>query len=204
MTRLGSIRSSRPPGAARGGAALRILGGALRGRRLRVASGVRPTGSRLREALFSIWGPRIEGARFLDLFAGSGAVGLEALSRGARCAVFVESDPRMLRALERNLGELAPEVSRVWRLRLPGAEGQAEGTFDLIFADPPYRFSAYPELLRRAAPWLAPGGELAVEHSARCEIPGDLEPLRRVDLRRYGDSCLSFFRAESAGARGGR
>ncbi len=189
-------RASRP-GGSRSTSNLRILGGTLRGRRLAVAPGVRPTEARLREALFSIWRPRLAGCSFLDLFAGSGAVGLEALSHGAGRAVFVESDPRVLTALRRLLGELAPEASRLERGRLPGdLAGWPRQDFDLVFADPPYRFAAYEDLLRRTASLVAADGEMAIEHSARVGLADEVAPWRRCDLRRYGDCCLSFYRLD--------
>ncbi len=170
----------------------------LRGRRLAVASGVRPTGSRLREALFSIWQARVEGCEFLDLFAGSGAVGLEAISRGARRAVFVEGSARTFEVLRRSVRELAPERARVERIRLPAgldrlSRGVTGERFDLIFADPPYAFMELGELLQRAAPRLRPGGEMVVEHSRRLEIAEPGTPWRYSERRCYGDSCLSFF-----------
>jgi 16S rRNA (guanine966-N2)-methyltransferase len=176
------------------GPILRILGGELRGRRLRVTGEVRPTEARVREALFSIWQPRLAGSRFLDLFAGSGAVGLEAISRGAAVAALVDDDPRVLAVLRGNCSELAPATTRIVRRRLPGASpADLGGPFDLIFADPPYAFDDYHGLLRRAAVWLADSGELAIEHSSRVEVAA-VEPWMRVDRRRYGESCLSFFR----------
>ncbi len=174
----------------RGG--LRILGGELRGRRLEVAGPVRPTESRLREALASIWRRPLAGGRFLDLFAGSGAVGLEAVSRGAGEAWLVDCEPWVLGALRRNCERLAPEQTRIVRLRLPASRDLGE-PFELIFADPPYAFGDHAGLLRVAAGWLAAGGEMAIEHSARAEV-GVVEPWELVDRRCYGDSCLSFFR----------
>ncbi len=195
--------------AQRSGSSLRLAGGVLRGRRLAVASGVRPTGSRLREALFSIWQARIEGCRFLDLFAGSGAVGLEAISRGARQAVFVEGSARVFEVLRRNVRELAADQARLERARLPaGLErlffrlppsgGTKEG-FDVIFADPPYAFTDLDALLLRAAPWLRSGGEMAIEHSCRLEIDQPQSPWQLRERRSYGDSCVSFFRQGGAG-----
>ncbi len=182
------------PRAAGRGSRLRIAGGALKGRRLPVASGVRPTGSRLREALFSIWQDRVEGCSFLDLFAGSGAVGLEAISRGAERAVFVEARQRALEVLRRTMESHAPRRGRVVRARLPRGLDRLSGQgFDLIFADPPYAFSQHGALLRQAAAWLVPGGELAIEHSNRLEIAEPAEPWRRREKRCYGDSCLSLF-----------
>ncbi|HVS02653.1 MAG TPA: 16S rRNA (guanine(966)-N(2))-methyltransferase RsmD [Thermoanaerobaculia bacterium] len=179
---------------------LRITGGRLRGRRLRVPQGVRPTEGRVREALFSIWQQRVPGARLVELFAGAGSVGLEAISRGAREVVFVEGDARVARALEQNLKGLAPPGSwRRHRLRLPSglavlarAESQP---FDLAFADPPYAFRDHDRLVMATAPLLAPDGELVIEHAADLAWrPSPDLPLRMADRRVYGGSALSFLR----------
>ncbi|MEM7354564.1 MAG: 16S rRNA (guanine(966)-N(2))-methyltransferase RsmD [Acidobacteriota bacterium] len=181
------------------GSGPRILGGRLRGRRLQVAKGVRPSESRLREALFSIWLGQLEASRFLDLFAGSGAVGLEALSRGAHHVTFVERAAPVVAALRRNLRLAPADSTTLWRASLPdGLDARPEwGPFDLIFADPPYRFTQYPELVQRAIGWLAPGGELVIEHSRRVELAPSVAAGQRCDHRCYGDSCLSFFRSSS-------
>ena len=173
------------------------MGGERRGRPLTVGPGVRPTEGRVRESLFSIWRERVPGARFLDLFAGSGAVGIEALSRGALFACFVESDPRALRDVERNAGDLPRAAWRAWRGRLPATLGElaaAEAAFDLVFADPPYAFDDYERLIAGSAGLLAAGGEIAVEHSARVELPESAGATRRRDQRRYGESAISFYR----------
>ncbi|MCP3962711.1 MAG: 16S rRNA (guanine(966)-N(2))-methyltransferase RsmD [bacterium] len=176
---------------------MRILGGTYRGRRLAVAADVRPSESRVREALFSIWSDLVEGCRFLDLFAGSGGVGLEALSRGARSATFVERDPRVLAVLRRNLGVAAPGSTQLLRLSLPAQLGRRpvadDERYDLIFADPPYHFERYEALLAAAEHWLAPGGEMVIEHSRRVEPASAVGPWRRREQRRYGDSCLGFY-----------
>lgn len=178
-----------------GGGGTRISSGRLRGRVLRVAPGVRPTESRLREALFSIWGPRVRESRFLDLFAGSGAVGLEALSRGAAEVWLVEGDPRVARVLASNLERVGVERRRLVRAELPAGLARVAGsTFDLIFADPPYAFEAYLEVLERAAPLLAEGGSLALEHARRLELPISVSILELEDRRTYGDKALSFYR----------
>ncbi len=180
--------------AARAGSSLRIAGGCLKGRRLPVANGVRPSGARLREALFSIWQPRVQGCRFLDLFAGSGAVGLEAISRGAAEAVLVEASARTFQILQQSARACAPTRARPVRARLPaGLDRLPEERFGLIFADPPYAFEQFGELLRRSAPRLAPGGEMAIEHSCRQPLDEPARPWTRRRQRRYGDSCLSFF-----------
>ncbi len=172
----------------------RIAAGALKGRRLPVASGVRPTGSRLREALFSIWQSRVEGCRFLDLFAGSGAVGLEAISRGASLAVFVEGSARAFKILRQSVLKYAPDRARAVRAHLPGGlDRLSDERFGLIFADPPYAYRQVGELLQRAVPRLQAGGELALEHDLRLEIDEPQAPWRHREKRCYGDSCLSFF-----------
>ena len=188
---------------ARAGSSLRIAGGFLKGRRLPVAGGVRPTGSRLREALFSIWQSRLEGCRFLDLFAGSGAVGLEAISRGAASAVLVEASAKTFQLLRRSAVACAPARTRPVRARLPEGLDRLSGErFDLIFADPPYAFGSFDELLRRAAPRLAPGGEMAIEHSARRHLAAPADPWSCREQRSYGDSCLSLFVLDPPDAEG--
>jgi 16S rRNA (guanine966-N2)-methyltransferase len=160
---------------------------------------VRPTEARVRGALLAIWSDRIPGARFLDLFAGSGAVGLEALSRGASDAVFVESGRDALRVLERNL-RLAPGgAARLVRGTLPdalAASNSAGERFDLVFADPPYAWTVTEEFLAGVAGVLAPGGELALEHSRRSHPPEHGGGLIRFALRRYGESALAFYARE--------
>jgi 16S rRNA (guanine966-N2)-methyltransferase len=181
---------------------LRISGGALRGRTVAVPPGARPTEGRVREALFSIWGDRLPGARFLDLFAGSGAVGIEAASRGAARVLCLEDDARAVRVLRRNVEELGGEKGRIsaWRVPLPRGLSrvveQGEPPFDLIFADPPYAFDDYEELLRRVAPVLAEDGEAVVEHSARAPLAEEVAGLTRVSERQYGETALSFYRRQ--------
>lgn len=174
---------------------VRITGGEGKGRSLAVPPGARPTEGRVREALFSIWQERLPGARVLDLFAGSGVVGLEAVGRGALSAVCADEDPRSVKAIERNAAALGTPVT-IRRLPLPAglARLAREGPFDLIFADPPYAFQDYGKLLAAAASLLASDGEIAVEHSTRGELPLETGELVRVDVRRYGESSLSFYR----------
>jgi 16S rRNA (guanine966-N2)-methyltransferase len=180
---------------------VRLSGGRFGGLWLEVPAGIRPTAGRVREALLSIWQPALPGARFLELFAGSGAVGLEALGRGAKSVILVDSDPKVVKELRRNLPRVAPRQPwRVLRLDLPrGLSSPAVtdlGPFDLIFADPPYRFAAYAELVAAAAGVLAPGGQLAVEHSSRAEWPDpDVASLGRRRRSRYGETSLTFYQA---------
>jgi 16S rRNA (guanine966-N2)-methyltransferase len=183
---------------------VRISGGRLRGRVLRVPRDVRPTEGRVREALFSIWREAVEGGRLLDLFAGSGAVALEAASRGALAVLALEKEARTAADLEEAVRRFGEEgVVTVRRAELPDPlEGLAAAgeRFDLVFADPPYRYPDYGALLAAAAPLLATGGELALEHSTRRQPPEEVGGLVRVDQRRYGESSLSFYR-RSPGAR---
>ncbi|MCB1009331.1 MAG: 16S rRNA (guanine(966)-N(2))-methyltransferase RsmD [Acidobacteria bacterium] len=180
------------------GARLRITAGLFRGRPVQVPPGARPTESRVREALFSIWHDGLEGCSFLDLFAGSGAVGLEALSRGADRVVFVESNRRAARTLHRNLEhfELSPGA---YRLRCqPAAEAVAEMAagekrFDRIFADPPYSWSLPPGFLGEVVDLLAPGGHFGLERPAGSAPPAEAPGIVRIEQRRYGGSVLLFY-----------
>jgi 16S rRNA (guanine966-N2)-methyltransferase len=175
---------------------VRIMGGEFRGRGLAVPPGTRPTEGRVREALFSIWSDRLDGARVLDLFAGSGSVALEAVGRGALSALAVDDNLRAVKALEANAGRLGEGLLQIRRLTLPAglARLQGVGPFDLVFADPPYNFNLYEELLQGMIALLAADAEVAVEHSARREMPLEVETLTRVDVRRYGESAVSFYR----------
>jgi len=204
------------------GRGVRVTGGAFRGRALTVPAGARPTEGRVREALFSIWRESLPGCRFLDLFAGSGVVGLEAAGRGALRVVCVDQDVEAVRAIAANAGRIGEPLVETRRLALPaglaglaglgdvGGKGDMSGVaaaggdaragapagpFDLVFADPPYRFDAFEPLLLALPPLLAPGAEVAVEHSARRQLPLTAGPLVRTDLRRYGESALAFYRA---------
>jgi 16S rRNA (guanine(966)-N(2))-methyltransferase RsmD len=169
-----------------------VIAGRYGGRRIAAppGRGTRPTSDRVREALFSILGP-LDGATVLDLYAGSGALGIEALSRGAERAVFVERDARVVRVLASNLDQLGidAEVRRVDALAaLRDASQQAE-TYSLVLCDPPYRQAA--ELGRTLSealdPVLAPRARVVTESDRRHPLDLDL-PLR--DERRYGDTLI--------------
>ena len=173
-------------------AGVRVVAGRFGGRRLVAPAGrdTRPTSDRVREALFSILGP-LDGARVLDLFAGSGALGIEALSRGADSAVFVEKDPRAVKALLTNLEALGADgdVRRADVLAaLRDASGRGE-TYSLILCDPPYRLApALGDSLSAAlGPVLAPGARVVTASDRR--HPLDLAiPIE--DERRYGDTLI--------------
>jgi len=172
---------------------MRIVAGQYGSRRLVTPPGsaTRPTSDRVREALFSVLGPAVQGARVLDLFAGSGALGLEALSRGAVSAVFVERSPRALAAIAANLATLGveAEVRRMEAraaLRTASARGEA---YDLVFLDPPYRRAAGlgRELSEALRAVLAAGARVVSESDRRDPLELDL-PL--TDERRYGDTIV--------------
>jgi len=172
---------------------VRVIAGRHGGRRLQAPAGAvtRPTADRVREALFSVLGPRVEGARVLDLFAGSGALGLEALSRGAAEATFVDSAPAAVRAVRANLEALGAtgDVRRAdARAFLRGARARARH-YDLIFLDPPYRMAARlaRELSEALPAVLAPGAVVVSESERR--VPLDLD-LPLIDERRYGDTLI--------------
>lgn len=174
---------------------MRILGGVWRGRPLAVPKGIRPTGGRVKEALLSRWQGSIPGGAFLDLFAGSGAVGFEAASRGAREVVLVERSPSAIRSILDNRKALGAENCRVLRAALPDlpAGVLASAPFDQVFADPPYDFEAYGSLLERIGEVLTAQGEVAIEHSRRLVLEPVESGLGLRESRDYGESRLSFF-----------
>jgi len=180
----------------------RLIAGAAGGRRLKVPpSGVRPTGDRAREGLFNSLGSLLDldGARVLDLYAGTGALGLEALSRGAAEVVLVESGPRVLPVLRANLAAVGLPGGRVVAGSVPGVvAAPAPEPFDLVLADPPYATPVEEVLgvLRAlvAGGWLADGGVVVVERSAREEPWEWPTPLAALRDRRYGEALLRYGR----------
>jgi 16S rRNA (guanine966-N2)-methyltransferase len=174
---------------------LRVVAGRLGGRRLVAPRGqaTRPTSDRVREALFSILGS-VEGARVLDLFAGSGALAIESLSRGAAEATLVERLPGAVAAIRRNLSalELEAEVRHEDVQAFLGRARRDGRQYDLVFVDPPYRrASGLTEWLSPAiAPLLAGYSRVVVESDRRAPLELDLA---RIDQRRYGDTLISFY-----------
>ncbi|MFN3595751.1 MAG: 16S rRNA (guanine(966)-N(2))-methyltransferase RsmD [Rubricoccaceae bacterium] len=179
---------------------MRIVGGAFRSARLLAppGQGTRPTTDRVREALFNVLGARLalQGARVLDLFAGSGALALEAISRGAASAVLVEADRRALAVARRNAEALGVAARCTFVgadvrafLRRAGAVGEA-AAFGLVLADPPYDWPDLAELPARVRPLLETGGLFALEHDARhaFHVTDGL-----VFTRAYGRTVLSLF-----------
>ena len=183
------MRRSRPK------PSLRIASGRWKGRALELPRGARPTSGRAREALFSILHDSVVGAAVLDLYAGSGAVGLEAVSRGARRAVLVEEDAT---ALEKNAARLDPEGEWLRVLRGDAARAVAKlvrgaERFELIFADPPYSGVMPPDLLADAAALLSPGGLLILQRDGPGAPPAEPPGVALVERRRYGRNVFYFF-----------
>jgi 16S rRNA (guanine966-N2)-methyltransferase len=175
---------------------VRVIAGAARGRRLRVPPGerTRPTADRVKEALFSSLQARLPGAVVLDLYAGAGGLGLEALSRGAAAVTFVESDRRALEALHANIEVVGVPGAEVLGLdvRRALASDRLAGPFDLVLLDPPYRLGgeALGEVLGALVGRLAPGGRVVVERAARDGEPPWPPGLLPAAPRRYGDTTL--------------
>lgn len=176
---------------------MRVIAGLARGRHLTSPAGrdTRPTSDRVKEALFSALQPRLRGARVADLYAGSGALGIEALSRGASATTFVERSRKAQRAIDENLARtglagaatvVPGEVRASLRAGLPGAP------FDLVLLDPPYDVDAgeLAEVLRLVAAAVQPGGVVVVELGRRAPAPGWPPELIPGRVRRYGDTLL--------------
>jgi 16S rRNA (guanine966-N2)-methyltransferase len=174
---------------------VRVIAGRFRGRRLKTPKweGLRPTSDKLRETLFNILAPRIEGVRVLDGYAGTGALGLEALSRGAAHVTFIERDRRAAALIEENAHACGIEdgYTIVCSDFLTWRNGDA-GRFDLILLDPPYEIRNVQDVLDRAAALLSSKGLLVLERATRLEpdVPPTLERVRDV---KSGDSTLTMF-----------
>ena len=184
---------------------MRVISGTLKGKKLFAPRGVslRPTSDRVRESIFDILQGALAGRRVLDLFAGTGAMGIEALSRGAGSAVFIENQKSSLETLRKNLSGCRLEgVSRVLGGEIEEGlrvlEGQG-GQFELIFLDPPYGKGLARRTLGRLAESriLLPETLVVAEHSPVEELEG-IFPLARVDFRKYGGTRISFFRNSRA------
>ncbi len=182
---------------------MRVISGQCKGKRLFSVKGLnlRPTSDRVREAIFDILQDQIEGRQVLDLFAGTGALGIEALSRGAGRAVFVEESPRSLTVLRKNieecrLKERAQVLGREVKAGNKILEDKGE-SFHIIFLDPPYGRGLVPKTLRAlaASSIVSPETLIVAEHAAMDPI-SSIPPLDRVDARKYGGTLVSFFLAE--------
>ena len=191
---------------------MRVIAGTFRGRRLAAPKGnrlVRPTADRVKESVFSILRERIVNANFLDLCAGTGSMGIEALSRGAKHVTFLERDPRCIEIIERNLdtcGLLTGSQGRYHLFRRDVVKGIASLckqsiVFEIIYFDPPYGVDLvggsqlYPTCLPLLAEssLLCADGVLLVEHAKRCVMPESVGNLKQSRQARYGDTVVSFY-----------
>ena len=186
---------------------MRVIAGALKGRRLEAPdwSGLRPTSDKLRETLFNVLAPRIQGARVVDGYAGTGAVGIEALSRGARHVTFVERDPRAVALIDDNLRRCglvplpgatdAPDRYAIIRAGFTGtALGRTETAFDIVFLDPPYGAAELEAAIAASEALVGEGTVLVVEHAKRDPAPLHAGSLERTRELTSGDSALAFYR----------
>jgi len=179
---------------------VRVIGGTYGGRRLRSVDGlrVRPTSDRLRETLFNILAPRIDGSRFLDICAGSGAVGIEALSRGASQAIFIEKSRRACSAIEANLTSLGIDSRDIVnRDALPALNrlDDSQQRFDVIYFDPPYASEIYSQVMATlgTTALVAAEGIVVVEHRAKAPPEESYDELRIYREVKQGESALAFY-----------
>ncbi|MBW1989679.1 MAG: 16S rRNA (guanine(966)-N(2))-methyltransferase RsmD [Deltaproteobacteria bacterium] len=181
---------------------MRIVAGEFKGRRLVAPKdrSIRPTSEKVREAVFAILADEAVDARVLDLFAGSGAMGIEALSRGAKTAVFVDGSAKALELVKKNVAAIGVQ-DRTRVIRRDGSGSldflsAAGGPFSLVFVDPPYHEDLCAKVLSGLAKSgaLAPGAVVVVEHGLREALPKEAGGLRLFDARRYGKTLVSFFR----------
>ena len=186
---------------------MRIISGEYRGLTIKTLKGgkLRPTSEQLRGTLFDVLGPQVENSAFLDAYAGSGAVGLEALSRGAREVVFIEHHRPAVELIRKNLAAL--NIASGFRLMtcavLTGVErlGEEGAHFDFVFLDPPYdAVREYHHALRQLGRvgLLLPTSLVIAEHSRRVTLEEEYSSLRRTRLIRHGDAQLGFYRLEQA------
>jgi 16S rRNA (guanine966-N2)-methyltransferase len=181
---------------------MRIIAGQFRSRRLKGTPppGIRPTSDKLRETIFNILGPRIEEATFLDGCAGMGAVGIEAISRGAAQVYFIDQSRKATRIIRENLDSLEiKDGFKILEMDVPKALDTIPIQFDVAFIDPPYeREDLYMACLERFGhrELLARGGVLIFEHSKRTELPESAGSLQKVRSLVQGDAALAFYRAK--------
>jgi 16S rRNA (guanine966-N2)-methyltransferase len=194
--------------------AMRIIAGSYRSRVLKAPAGLstRPTSDRLRETLFNVLAPRIRGAAFLDLYSGSGAAGIEALSRGAAHVTFVEKAPAALKVLQSNLARLGINCGfRVYAgsvrafLRSAAKAGLKPERYKVIFLDPPYDLAEeYAVTLKRLGDAecgiLVPGAIVIAEHRRKQQLDEIYGNLKRTRVLEQGDATLSFYAAQSEAA----
>lgn len=177
---------------------MRITSGEHKGRRVQMPGGIRPTQNKVRKALFDILGD-IQGLSFLELFAGSGAVGFEAVSRGISWLVLVEDSHSCQRAIKANIESLKSEICTLCPMEAGKAIemfSRGKVSFDLIFLDPPYYQDSAKKTLQTlsACDILSPDGLVVVQHETKNTLPDTLGVLSLIKKARYGDTSLSFYR----------
>jgi 16S rRNA (guanine966-N2)-methyltransferase len=190
---------------------MRVIAGKYRSRILKTLKGLalRPTSDRLRETLFNVLGPRVQSSRFLDIFAGTGAVGIEAISRGAVSAVFIENHGPAAVLIRRNLESLGitreAQILPLDALRalekLASRHKPSDPSFDFVYVDPPYaEKSQYQRVLGflGTAPFLGPESLVIAEHRRTFELPPRIGRLLQTRILRQGDAALSFFECQAA------
>ena len=186
---------------------LRIVAGQFKGLSLTTPPTIRATEAKVRQALFNILGDSIQGARVIDGFAGSGSLGIEALSQGAAFVAFIESDTEAVLSIRENLTRVASELPRkAWRLLHLDVErglqqlARDESPFDVILLDPPYRTDEGKKALNTVVDCaiLAPAGLAVIEHEQRAVLPTSIGILQQVKRHRYGDTVLSFYQLRSS------
>ncbi len=187
---------------------MRITGGTLGGRRLVVPAGVRPTQDKVRQAIFSALGEAITGVRVLDLFAGTGALGLEAYSRGAASVCWVEENPRTAARLQETVRALCPDAGRVVRADALAYLKRAAGleSYELVLADPPYDRAGDRRWMEKTLPLLEAGSIVRVRGVVVFEMGAAEQPVERVGWapiweRRYGDTRVCMAQREETGSR---
>jgi 16S rRNA (guanine(966)-N(2))-methyltransferase RsmD len=194
---------------------MRVIAGQFRSRQLKSLDTphLRPTSDRLRETLFNVLSPKIAGAHFLDLFAGTGAIGIEALSRGAKDVLFVENHPPAAKLIRQNLQSLAIEsgatvlpLDALWALqKIHQRQKDQIFAYDFVFLDPPYAAAEeYVKVMNflSGAAFVSAGTVVIAEHTRKFELPEEFGALERVRVLKQGDAVLSFYRRRGSASIG--
>lgn len=179
---------------------MRVIAGCAKSRQLKVPKGlkIRPTLDKVKEALFDILGKDAAVDRALDLYAGSGSLGIEAISRGAKCGTFVDNNPKCIKTIKENLASLGfgpkSNVLRLDASRALRSLGKVGERFGLVFIDPPYGKAKISLQQVAKSDILSPHCVVVVEHYKKDAVPNEAGPLRMIKASRYGDTVLSFYR----------
>lgn len=174
---------------------LKVIAGKFKGRNIKTLPGytIRPLLARVKKSLFDILTPRIVNSSFLDLFAGSGSVGIEALSRGAKKVIFVENDPECLKIIEENLLKLEASEKSVIIPADITKTFPVTGKFDIIFIGPPYKKKILPDVIKKLGGFIAAGGLVITQNHYRDILPEKIGIFSVSRRKKYGDMMLSFY-----------